>query len=61
MFEIFVEQTPNKERLQTKQRRRDQLQITLDARLKHMLLSRQKFFSDVQRFIYINSTCLSGL
>lgn len=55
----FVEHTPNKERLQTKQRERDQLPITLDAQLKHMLLSRQKFLSDVQRFIYINSTYLS--
>lgn len=57
----FVEHTPNKERLQTKQRERDQLPITLDAQLKHMLLSCQKFLSDVQRFIYINSTCQYGM
>lgn len=56
-----MEQTPNEERRQTEQRKRDQLPITLDAQLKHMLLSRQKFLSDVQRIIYINSTCLSGL
>lgn len=53
MFEIFVEQTPNKERLQTKQRRRDQLQKTLDAWLKHMLLSLVKNSSAMCRDLFI--------